>query len=90
MLEYLTYIYEFSAKSFPNFLIVTFFTLLHGILLIALVNSLSNIRLFGKKDSNEQGKLRINPEENTGNKNTTVYDMLVQAYERHKNKGSKE
>jgi hypothetical protein len=86
--DFLTNMYTAAAGSFANFAVITFFTLLNGILIIAMLNAISNIRLFGSKESKKEEVLKINPTQESDNKSMTIYDMLVQAYEKHKGKGS--
>ena len=88
LFDFLTSMYTAASHNFVNFVVITFFTLLNGILIIAMLNAISNIRLFGNKESKKEETLRITPTQESDSKSMTVYDMLVQAYEKHKNKGS--
>lgn len=88
LFDFLTNMYTLSTQSFTGFVVVTFFTLLNGILLIAMINAISNIRLLGRKESKKEEILKINNMQENNEKATSVYDMLVQAYEKHKNKGN--
>lgn len=87
--EFLTNMYTAAAESFANFAVITFFTILNGILIIAMLNAISSIRLFGGKESKKEEVLKINPSQENSEKNATVYDMLVQAYDKYKNKDNK-
>jgi hypothetical protein len=87
LFEFLTNMYTAAAHNFVNFAVITFFTLLNGILLVAMLNAISNIRLFGGKESKKEDSLKNNPVQENDSKSMTVYDMLIKAYEEHKNKG---
>jgi hypothetical protein len=87
--EFLTNMYTAAANSFVNFAVISFFTIINGILVIAMFNAISNIRLFGGKESKKEDVLKINPSQENSEKNTTIYDMLIQAYDNYKNKDNK-
>lgn len=81
LFDFLKYTFEFATVSFANFCAATFFITIVGILVIAGINAISNFRLF---DINKMPEIKDDT-----SKNTSIYDMLVDAYDKNKNKGKK-
>lgn len=94
--EFLYSTIEFASQNFGAFIVTFIILLLVGIISIALTSSIAGFRLFTinkqSKTINEKlPKLTPNPNNNTEHQNT-IYDLLVDAYDRYKekkkNKGS--
>lgn len=87
--EFLMNAIEFASQSFSNFIVTFLLISIVGLFTIAVITSLSKFRPLNiNRGKNNQYKDPIvsNLSQSENEKAISIYDMLVQAYERHRDK----
>lgn len=89
LFDFLAYIIDLSSQSFVNFAVTFILLLTSGILLTALVSSISDFRLFEiNRKPKDENILKLQPQQQQQQPaQSAIYDMLIQAWERYKKKG---
>lgn len=90
--EFLTETINFARQGFLNWATAVSIISVLGIFVVACLGSISNFRLFTiEKKNNVPPVLLNNPQQNpqSNPNHNNVYDMLINAWERRKNKGNR-